>query len=75
MTSLTERAVRKPGTGYSDAVAAAALTVLRRALIEGVPVTRTGFEHEAAFTLGATTPDAMAEVDAVAQRLGVSSLV
>lgn len=72
---LTEPAVRKPGTGYSDAVAAAALTVLRRALIEGVPVTRRGFEHEAAVTLGATTPEAMAEVDAVAQRLGVSSLV
>jgi hypothetical protein len=57
-----------------DAVTATALTVVRRALIEGVPVTREVVEREASVNLGASPTDAMQEVDMVAQRLGVSSL-
>ena len=62
------------GDTTRDAVAAAALTVVRRAMVEGVPVTRELFEHEAAVTLDTPSIVAMAEVDAEAQRLGVSSL-
>ena len=57
-----------------DAVAATALTVVRRALIEGVPVTREVLEREASVYLGRSPTDAMQQVDVVAQRLGVSSL-
>jgi hypothetical protein len=58
-----------------DAVAAAALTVIRRDLIEGARVTRQALEREARFHLALPTRDAMRELDAVAQRLGVSALV
>jgi hypothetical protein len=57
-----------------DAVAAAALTVVRRALVEGVPVTREVLEREASVNLEASPDDAMRELDTVAQHLGVSSL-
>jgi hypothetical protein len=57
-----------------DAVAAAALVVIRRAFIEGVPVTRSSLAEEASVTLGASPDDALKAVDAEAQRLGVSSL-
>jgi hypothetical protein len=57
-----------------DAVATAVFAVVRRALIEGVPVTRKGIAQEASFALGGSTEDAMRQVDDVAQRLGVSSL-
>ena len=57
-----------------DAVTATALTVVRRALIEGVPVTREVLAREASVNLGASPSDAMQQVDMVAQRLGVSSL-
>jgi hypothetical protein len=57
-----------------DAVTTAALSVVRRALVEGVPVTREGLAQEASFALGGSTEDALRHVDAVAQRLGVSSL-
>ena len=57
-----------------DAITAAALTVIRRALIEGVHVTRARLAEEAAVTLGVSPQAALAEVDAVAQRVGVSSL-
>jgi hypothetical protein len=65
-----------PGTSSArqDAVTATALTVVRRALIEGVPVTREVLEREASVNLGASPTDAMQQVDMVAQRLGVSSL-
>ena len=53
---------------------ATALTVVRRALIEGVPVTREVVEREPSVNLGASPKDAMREVDMVAERLGVSSL-
>jgi hypothetical protein len=57
-----------------DAVATAALGVIRRALVEGVPVTREGLADEASVALGTSAADALREVDAVAARLGVSSL-
>jgi hypothetical protein len=57
-----------------DAITAAALVLIRRALIEGVPVTRAGLAEEAAVTLGVSPQAALAEVDAVAQQVGVSSL-
>jgi hypothetical protein len=57
-----------------DAVMAAALAVVRRALVEGVPVTRAGFAREASFACGGSSEDALREVDAAAQRLGISSL-
>jgi hypothetical protein len=60
--------------GSRDAIAAAALTVVRRALLDGVPVTRDAFESEASFQLAAPRPEAMRELDAVAQRLGVAAL-
>lgn len=53
---------------------AAAFGVVRRAIVEGRPVTRQGLADEAAFALGMTAPDAMHELDVVAQRLGVASL-
>ena len=65
-----------PATGSArhDAVTATALTVVRRALIEGVPVTREVVEREASVNLDASPKEAMQQVDMVAQRLGVSSL-
>lgn len=63
-----------PDAVVCDAVATAALTLVRRAVVEGVPVTREALRREACVTLGAPTMQAMADVDAVAQRLGVSSL-
>jgi hypothetical protein len=57
-----------------DAVAAAALTVLRRAFVEGARVTRDVLRREVAFHLGAPCAEATRELDAVAQRLGVAAL-
>jgi hypothetical protein len=57
-----------------DAVAAAALTLIRRALVEGARVTRDALEREASVHLAAPRREAMREVDAVAQSLGVSAL-
>jgi len=65
-----------PTTGEveRDGVTAAALTVVRRACVEGVPITRESFAHEVSVALETSAPKAMERVDAVAQRLGVSSL-
>jgi len=49
-----------------DAVAATALTVVRRALVEGVPVTREVLASEASVNLSASREDAMRELDDVA---------
>lgn len=57
-----------------DGVAIAALTVVRRALIEGVPVTRDGLAQEASIALGESPADALRHIDDVAQRLGISAL-
>jgi hypothetical protein len=55
--------------------ATVALTVLRRALVEGAPVTREAITHEAAIVF-ATDPDEAAwRLDAQAEGLGVSSLL
>lgn len=63
-----------PADAERDGVAAAALTVVRRACVEGVPVTRDRFAHEVSVMLDTPAPEAMAKVDVEAQRLGVSSL-
>ena len=68
------RSVPPISSARHDAVTATALTVVRRALVEGVPVTREVVEREASVNLGASPKDAMRQVDLVAQRLGVSSL-
>jgi len=57
-----------------DAVATAALVLIRRALVEDVPVTRARLAREASVALGTPPDAALAEVDAVAARLGVSGL-
>jgi hypothetical protein len=57
-----------------DAIATAALIVIRRCLVEGVPVTRSGLTEAASIALDAPSEDAVRELDVVAQRLGVSSL-
>lgn len=57
-----------------DAIAAAALIVIRRCLVEGVPVTWMALAEAASVALGTPRADAVRELDAVAQRLGVSGL-
>lgn len=64
-----------PSEARRDAVVAAALTTIRRALVEGQPVTRSHLAHEASVALGEPPGDALKEVDSEAQRLGVSSLL
>jgi hypothetical protein len=71
---LAQRTPPTASDPRQDAVTTAALAVIRRALIEGVPVTRAGLAEEAAVTLDASPKAALAEIDAVAQRLGVCSL-
>jgi hypothetical protein len=68
------RAVADQFGGRRDAVAATALTVLRRALVEGAPVSRERLASEASVNLDCPRAEAMAQLDAVAQALGVSSL-
>lgn len=58
----------------SEKVTAAAFAVIRRALVEGVPVTRGGLVDEAAFALDTTPAEAVKELDMVAQRIGVGSV-
>ncbi|HJW80369.1 MAG TPA: hypothetical protein VJ526_17630 [Beijerinckiaceae bacterium] len=57
-----------------DAVAAAALTVIRRVLVEGARLTREALEREASIHLSAPPREAMLTLDTVAQRLGVAAL-
>jgi len=59
---------------HRDAVAAAALTLIRRALVEGTRLTREALEREASFHLAAPRAQAMLTLDTVAQRLGVAAL-
>jgi hypothetical protein len=58
-----------------DAVAIAALATIRRAIVEGQPVTRSHLVHEVSVALEMELGDALKELDAEAQRLGVSSLL
>ena len=71
-----ERSAAPPASSdpRDDAVIAAALAIVRRALVEGVPVTREGFAREASFACGGSCDDALRQVDEAAQRLGISSL-
>jgi hypothetical protein len=55
--------------------AAVALTVLRRALVEGVPVTREAITHEASVVFAADPDEAVVRLDSQAQGLGISSLM
>jgi DNA-binding transcriptional regulator YbjK len=64
-----------PSEARRDAVVAAALATIRRAIVEGQPVTRSQLAQEASVALGESPGDALKEVDAEAQRLGVSSLL
>jgi hypothetical protein len=52
-----------------------ALTVLRRALVEGTPVTREAITHEAAIVFATDPADAASRLDCQAEGLGVSSLI
>jgi hypothetical protein len=64
-----------PSEARRDAVVLAALATIRRAIVEGQPVTRSHLAHEASVALGVQPGDALKEVDEEAQRLGVSSLL
>ena len=57
-----------------DAVAAAALTLIRRALVEGARVTHEALEREMRIHLALPRIEARRELEAVAQRLGVAAL-
>jgi hypothetical protein len=59
---------------YRDAVAAAALTLIRRVLVEGARLSRAALEREASVHLGMPRSEAIRTLDAVAQRLGVAAL-
>lgn len=59
---------------HRDAVAAAALTLIRRTLKDGARLTREALEREASVHLAAPRTEAMLTLDAVAQRLGVAAL-
>jgi hypothetical protein len=63
-----------PFETHRDAVAAAALTLIRRVLVEGARLTREALEREASIHLAAPPCEAMLTLDAVAQRLGVAAL-
>jgi hypothetical protein len=64
-----------PADAHRDAVTAAALTLIRRVLVDGVRLTRETLEREASAHLAIPRAEAMRALDAVAQRLGVSALV
>ena len=64
-----------PSEARRDAVVAAALATIRRAIVEGQPVTRSHLAHEVSVALEMELGDALKELDAEAQRLGVSSLL
>jgi hypothetical protein len=59
----------------SEQATAAAFCVLRRAILDGTPVTRRALADEATYTLGLPEPEALRELDVVAQRLGIAALV
>jgi hypothetical protein len=77
MTPASPNTVSAPEVGRDEAAGAAAtaLGVVRRALVEGVPVTREALGQEASFILDSPLPDALRELDATAQRLGIASLL
>jgi hypothetical protein len=57
-----------------EAVMGAALTLLRQCILEGLTPTREELASELAYVLGTTRDAAMAELDEVAQMVGVSGI-
>jgi hypothetical protein len=57
-----------------EAVTGATLTLLRQCILEGRTPTREELASELAYVLGATREAAMAELDEVAQMVGVSGI-
>ncbi len=57
-----------------EAVMGATLTLLRQCILEGTVPTREELASELAYVLGATREAAMAELDEVAQMVGVSGI-
>ncbi len=55
--------------------ATVALAVLRRALVEGTPVTREAITHEAAIVFATDPAEAVSRLDSQAEGLGISSLI
>jgi hypothetical protein len=55
--------------------ATVALAVLRRALVEGTPVTREAITHEASIVYATGPAEAACKLDSQAEGLGISSLV
>jgi hypothetical protein len=55
--------------------ATVAFAVLRRALVEGAPVTREAITHEAAIVYATDPAEALSRLDSQAEVLGISSLV
>ena len=66
---------RRDARARSEQATAAAFAVLRRAILEGTPVTRRTLAQEATYTLGMPEHEALKELDVVAQRLGIAALV
>jgi hypothetical protein len=73
-TTWESGSYQAPFDNHRDAVAAAALTLIRRVLVEGARLTREALEREASIHLAAPPHEAMLTVDTVAQRLGVAAL-
>ena len=73
----TRARARRPPREIDDVqqVATVALTVLRRALVEGAPVTREAITHEAAIVFATDPQEAASRLDSQAEGLGVSSLI
>ncbi len=59
----------------SDQVAVVALSFARRVLVEGAPATRDTLAREASFHWNLPAREALLELDALAEELGVSSLL
>lgn len=60
--------------GRMEACLGAALSLLRRCIVEGKTPTREALAAEAGFALGLSRDAALAELDEIAQLVGVSSL-
>jgi hypothetical protein len=69
------RGVARDELGEAQRAATVALAVLRRALVEGTPVTREAITHEACIVYATGPAEATFKLDAQAEGLGISSLV
>jgi hypothetical protein len=61
--------------GEVQQAATVALAVLRRALVEGSPVTREAITHEAEIVYATDPAEAVSKLDSQAEGLGISSLI